>query len=88
MLGCKGAVNPAAPDPRWCIINASWPIPSPMPAAAPAFENEDVATYRDAMMKLDFAMRNRNQTGQPFFLGVGLRWVNDKASAIPCLIRV
>ena len=80
MLGCKGDVNPAAPNPRWCIINASWPVPSSIPVAALAFENEDVATYRDAMIKLDFAMRNRNQTGQPFFLGVGLRSVNDESS--------
>jgi iduronate 2-sulfatase len=72
MLKCKGVVNPAAPNPRWCVVNKTWPAVSNT-AGGDNFENEDIAMYRDAMKKLHFAAQNRNRTGQPFFLGCGLR---------------
>ena len=62
MPSCTTTPDPSSgvPHPRWCVEEDTGFF-------------ADNATLGDARRKLDFAARHRRETGQPFFLGVGLR---------------
>ena len=65
MAKCATGGSSNAPNPRWCSID------SPLNGSGAYFA--DVSTLQDATTKLRYAAKNRNSTGQPFFLGVGIR---------------
>ena len=61
MVPCRTAGTAGAPNPRWCVVNAT--------ESGEGAHFEDVATVKDALVKLKYAVG----TKRPFFLGVGLR---------------
>lgn len=69
-----------APHPRWCAVDAA-----PNTTVKGLFA--DVDTVLDAAIKLKFAMDTQKATGQPWFLGVGLRKVGAywKARKTVCI---
>eukprot|EP00039_Didymoeca_costata_P003171 m.65723 g.65723 ORF g.65723 m.65723 type:complete len:539 (-) comp11755_c0_seq3:74-1690(-) len=65
MEKCSVNGSTFAPNPRWCTINAT--------LDGDGAHFEDLDTLKDATKKMHYAANNTKNTGQPFFLGVGLR---------------